>query len=81
MSGDSGGSVQFWDGAHGTLLHSFHQHQAGVLALAASPAGDAVFASGIDHQVWIRHLRPLERTPRSAHPFSVPAGTALPRPA
>jgi U3 small nucleolar RNA-associated protein 4 len=51
VSGDSAGRVQFWDGSHGTLLCGFQQHAADVLALAATPKGDAVFASGVDHQV------------------------------
>jgi U3 small nucleolar RNA-associated protein 4 len=46
VSGDSGGNVQFWDGRFGTLLASFRQHQADVLALAASPDGEFVFAAG-----------------------------------
>ena len=51
VSGDSGGNVQFWDPAHGTLISSFRQHQADVLTIAASPAGDILFASGADPQV------------------------------
>ena len=50
-SGDSAGNVQLWDAAHGTLLAGFRQHAADVMALAASPAGDRVFASGVDTQI------------------------------
>ena len=51
VSGSSDGDVTFWDGTHGTQLSSFRQHRADVLALAASPDGTKVFASGIDSQV------------------------------
>ena len=53
VSGDSGGNVQIWDAVHGTLITGFRQHQADVLALAASPEGDTLFASGADPQVAI----------------------------
>ena len=39
VSGDSLGHVQIWDGRMGTLVHSFSQHKADVLALAATNAG------------------------------------------
>ena len=58
VSGDSAGRVQFWDGMHGTLLFGFQQHAADVLTLAATPAGDAVFASGVDHQVRMKMSEP-----------------------
>jgi U3 small nucleolar RNA-associated protein 4 len=51
VSGDSEGAVQFWDGQFGSQLHRFTQLRADVLALAASPDGESVFASGVDSQV------------------------------
>lgn len=51
VSGDSLGSVQFWDGATGTLRQSVALHEADVLAIEASPAGDMVFASGVDSKL------------------------------
>ena len=51
MSGSSDGDVTFWDGTHGVSLSSFRQHKADVLAIAASPDGTSVFASGIDSQI------------------------------
>jgi len=48
VSGDSSGRVCFWDGEHGTRLHAFDQHEADVLALAATPDGSRVFAAGVD---------------------------------
>lgn len=51
ISGDSTGTLQFWDGQHGTLLQAFSQHKADILAVAASRDGSTVFATGIDVQV------------------------------
>ena len=51
VSGDSSGGVQLWDGQHGTRLQAFTQHRADVLAVAASPDGNILFATGIDVQV------------------------------
>ena len=51
VSGDSSGSVQLWDGQHGTRLQAFTQHKADVLAVAAAPDGNTLFATGIDVQV------------------------------
>ena len=51
VSGDSTGTLQFWDGQHGTLLQAFSQHKADILAVAASKDGSTVFATGIDVQV------------------------------
>jgi len=52
-SGDSEGRTCLWDGAHGTLLQSFAAHEADVLALACTPAGDVVFSAGVDNKVAI----------------------------
>ena len=51
VSGSSDGDVTFWDAQHGTQLSSHRQHRADVLALAASPDGNVVFASGVDAQI------------------------------
>lgn len=51
VSGDSSGATQFWDGQFATLLVRLQKHDADVLALAASPDGSTVFASGIDSKV------------------------------
>lgn len=50
VSGDSTGNVIFWDARFGTRLCSF-AHDADVLALAAAPGGNAVFASGVDPRI------------------------------
>ncbi len=51
VSGDSLGSVQFWDGATGTLQQSVALHSADVLALEATAQGDTVFSSGVDSKL------------------------------
>ena len=51
VSGSSDGDVTFWDKKHATKITSIRQHKADVLALAASPDGNAVFASGVDSQI------------------------------
>ncbi|MCJ1422146.1 hypothetical protein MMC29_000025 [Sticta canariensis] len=61
-SGDSAGMLAFWDASFGTQLCSF-KHQADILAVAASPAGDAVFASGIDSRVCMYKHMPVADKP------------------
>lgn len=51
MSGDSSGSVQFWDGRLGTLLQANSYHKGDVNALAAAPSHNRVFSAGSDGQV------------------------------
>ena len=51
VSGSSDGDVTFWDGEHATKISAHRQHKADVLALAATPDGRAVFASGVDSQI------------------------------
>ena len=51
VSGDSDGAVTFWDSKFSTELARYTQHKADVLALAATPSGNKVFASGVDSQV------------------------------
>ncbi|KAI3951256.1 hypothetical protein MKW92_035487 [Papaver armeniacum] len=51
VSGDSTGSVQFWDGEQGTLLQAHSCHKGDVNALASSPSHNEVFSAGSDGQV------------------------------
>ncbi|WOL18945.1 U3 small nucleolar RNA-associated protein [Canna indica] len=51
VSGDSTGSVQFWDSSHGTLLQSHTYHNGDVNALATVPKQNRVFSAGSDGQV------------------------------
>lgn len=52
VSGDSSGSVQFWDGLFGTLLQAHSCHKGDVNALAAAPSHNRVFSAGSDGQVY-----------------------------
>lgn len=56
VSGDSSGSVQFWDAQFGTLLQAHSHHKGDVNALAAAPNHNRVFSAGSDGQV---HARPV----------------------
>ncbi|EPS65026.1 hypothetical protein M569_09751, partial [Genlisea aurea] len=56
VSGDSSGSVRFWDGQFGTLLQTLSYHRGDVNALAASPSHNRVFSSGSDGQVILYKL-------------------------
>lgn len=51
VSGDSTGSVQFWDSSHGTLLQAHSYHKGDVNALATLPSQNRVFSAGSDGQV------------------------------
>ncbi|XP_078441762.1 WD repeat-containing protein PCN-like [Wolffia australiana] len=51
VSGDSSGSVQFWDSKLGTFLQAHSHHKGDVNALEASPSQNRVFSAGSDGQV------------------------------
>lgn len=51
VSGGAEGRVQFWDTASATLLQGFQKHEASVLTVAVSPAGDLTFAAGMDERI------------------------------
>ncbi|CAH8381705.1 unnamed protein product [Eruca vesicaria subsp. sativa] len=56
VSGDSTGTVQFWDSQHGTLLQAHSNHKGDVNALAQAPTHDRVFSTGADGQVILYKL-------------------------
>lgn len=56
VSGDSMGSVQFWDNHHGTLLEAHSLHKGDVNALAAAPTHSRVFSAGSDGKVYLYKL-------------------------
>ncbi|KAJ8638270.1 hypothetical protein MRB53_012537 [Persea americana] len=56
VSGDSTGSVQFWDTCHGTLLQAHSYHKGDVNALATVPSHNRVFSAGSDGQVVLYKL-------------------------
>ncbi|XP_057776544.1 WD repeat-containing protein PCN-like [Salvia miltiorrhiza] len=55
-SGDSSGSVKFWDGQFGTLLHAHSNHKGDVNALTAAPSHNRVFSAGSDGQIVLYKL-------------------------
>lgn len=52
VSGDSTGSVKFWDWDHATLTQSFKPHIADVLTLTKDLAGTSVFSAGVDRKIF-----------------------------
>ncbi|KAL0366286.1 UNVERIFIED_CONTAM: WD repeat-containing protein PCN [Sesamum radiatum] len=56
VSGDSSGSVQFWDDKFGTLLQAHSYHKGDVNALSAAPSHNRVFSAGSDGQVILYKL-------------------------
>lgn len=58
VSADSCGKVQFWSDEHGTLVHTFEEHSADVLAITAGSNKDIIFSTGVDQKVvCLRKLR------------------------
>ncbi|KAJ7492841.1 WD40-repeat-containing domain protein [Mycena latifolia] len=51
VSGDSLGTVKFWDSRTCTQLQSFQAHGADVLCLTIDPTGTAVYTSGVDQKI------------------------------
>lgn len=52
VSGDSTGSVKFWDFNHATLTQSFKPHIADVLSLTQDAEGTKVFSAGVDRKIF-----------------------------
>ena len=73
VSGDSRGRVQLWDGITGVLMISLHQHTAEILALAASPDEQQVFAAGVDAKTTC--IRRVAGRPRGASLTDAPSFT------
>ncbi|KAI7901402.1 quinon protein alcohol dehydrogenase-like superfamily [Cokeromyces recurvatus] len=51
VSGDSLGTITFWDVTMGTAKQTFRAHGADVLCLAASKDGNQVFSAGVDRKI------------------------------
>ncbi|KIJ21469.1 hypothetical protein PAXINDRAFT_123248 [Paxillus involutus ATCC 200175] len=51
ISGDSLGTVKFWDSITCTQTHTFTAHGADVLCLTIGPDGTTVFTSGVDQKI------------------------------
>ena len=53
VSGDSTGTVRFWDGKTYALLQRIQSHQADILDLAVSADGNCVFSGGMDRRTTV----------------------------
>ena len=51
FSGDSRGCVIVWEKRHATALKEFRSLDADVLALALSPSGEVLYATGVDSRI------------------------------
>lgn len=51
VSGDSTGSVKFWDLSRFSLLQTFDVHEADVLCLTVDSAGENVYSAGVDRKI------------------------------
>ncbi|KAH7921958.1 WD40 repeat-like protein [Leucogyrophana mollusca] len=51
ISGDSLGTVKFWDSTTCTQLQSFSAHGADVLCLTVGPEGTTIYTSGVDQKI------------------------------
>ncbi|KAL3240800.1 small subunit rRNA maturation protein UTP4 [Nakaseomyces bracarensis] len=52
VSGDSTGSVKFWNFHYATLTQSFKSHEADVLCLAADVNESNIFSAGVDRKIF-----------------------------
>lgn len=57
VSGDSTGTVQFWDGKQYTLIQRITGHVADVLDLAIGAGGHSVFSAGMDRRTTVYRRR------------------------
>ena len=51
VSGDSTGSVKFWDLEHFSLLQSFKVHDADVLSIVSDASEEKIFSAGVDRKI------------------------------
>lgn len=65
--------MQLWDGITGVLMISLHQHTAEILALAATPDEQQVFAAGVDAKTTC--IRRVPGRPRGASLTDAPSFT------
>lgn len=53
VSGDSTGTLRFWDGKHYTLLQRIKSHVADIMEVAASADGETVISGGMDRRTTV----------------------------
>jgi len=70
VSGDSTGSVKFWDLDHHSLLQSFTIHDADVLSLVADVSQEMVFSAGVDRKIHQFNLISNKTTSKWVHNYN-----------
>ncbi|KAG2750794.1 WD40 repeat-like protein [Suillus brevipes Sb2] len=73
VSGDSLGTVKFWDSMTCTQTCSYPAHGADVLCLAIGPEGTSVFSSGVDQKIVLFSYVPTPPETSSSVLSSTPA--------
>lgn len=62
VSGDSTGTLCFWDGRHYTLLQRIKSHDADILDVAVSADGQSIFSGGMDRRTTLYQRMGSERS-------------------
>ncbi|KAG7193004.1 U3 small nucleolar RNA-associated protein [Scheffersomyces spartinae] len=70
VSGDSTGSVKFWDLENFTLLQSFKVHDADVLCLTKDSQQEKIFSAGVDRKIHQFTLISTSKNTRWVHSFN-----------
>lgn len=70
VSGDSTGSVKFWDLENFTLLQSFKVHDADVLCLTKDSQQEKIFSAGVDRKIHQFTLLSTSKNTRWVHSFN-----------
>ena len=68
VSGDSSGTINFWDGKNYVLKQSIKSHNADILSLSASSDGAMVFSGGMDRRTVV-YRRDTNNTRGGAMPW------------
>lgn len=67
VSGDSTGSIKFWDFHFATLTQSFKSHAADVLCLASDAENNHVFSAGVDRKIFQFSKNVSKNTNQNGH--------------
>lgn len=59
VTGDSTGSIKFWDFEHFTLLQNFKLHDADILTLTTDMENETIFSAGVDRKIFkYQYIKP-----------------------
>ncbi|KAK6200343.1 WD40-repeat-containing domain protein [Scheffersomyces amazonensis] len=70
VSGDSTGSVKFWDLDHFALLQSFKVHEADILSLVNDINEEKIFSAGVDRKIHQFNLITSKNSSKWVHSFN-----------